>query len=444
MNEQINKYIKIFKTNKQLLIPVGALVVVFLYNIAGSFFSISSPYVDDKQGVVVFKSESMDKKIAINANYKMSENEEQRKLVAGEELEVREKAMKNDDFSYMRKQIDTKSNKNTIYIGDKPELEFGKEIKDGKNETLKKNCIKDKITNLIICTNKDGKECIKYNNEIICLDKENCKKMPYNSLNQCSKFLKKEKPKVIEKVRDINERGIQRNSRNKVKETFGLNQNSKEYLKYSMLLRAVNTNEEAIQGFIGQINKPIVNRVKDNQDEIMDNDNKLEKLLIKPGSSYIARLMNPINTLHAQDVRPIIDIVDGDLAGYRMIGTIAFQEASNGLIIKGEELISPSGERMDVEAVAVQFKDGELTPLFADEVDRHLGEKFGYTVLAALTGDYTSMISGNSEKEDNEIAPGDTIISNGGEIVSGTFEDLAAQYVTEVKVNPQTMIIMFY
>ena len=51
-----------------------------------------------------------------------------------------------------------------------------------------------------------------------------------------------------------------------------------------------------------------------------------------------------------------------------------------------------------------------------------------------------------SEKNsmNGDVEQGDSIIQNSGKILAQTLDQLANQYVTEVKVDPQTMIIIFY
>ena len=70
--------------------------------------------------------------------------------------------------------------------------------------------------------------------------------------------------------------------------------------------------------------------------------------------------------------------------------------------------------------------------------------KIGYTVLGALTNDYASQVSGNSKKDSNSINFGETTSTETGDQLSQTFSEIAQQYKTEIKVNPQSMIIIFY
>ena len=212
-----------------------------------------------------------------------------------------------------------------------------------------------------------------------------------------------------------------------------------------MLLSLTSNNEANIIASKGSTYTGVNSLLKDknSKDENLLNDKKEAKLFIKPGSSYIGTLINPLNSLY-QEVKPIINIEAGDLKGYRLVGEISSNEASGGLIINGTKVVSPEGVEANISFVAIRNNDGELTPLFVDEIDRHLMGKIGYTVLGALTNDYASQVSGNSKKDSNSINFGETTSTETGDQLSQTFSEIAQQYRTEIKVNPQSMIIIFY
>lgn len=477
MNEKINAYISLFKKNKQLLIPVVALIIVFMYNIVGDFFKTNSGSNNKVVGSVEFKKEYVDQKDIENANYKTTQNKEQLVLIAGEENSIRKDAMSNDESSYMRKEFDINAENNKINVGNIERLGFnansgknasgqncinvnGKEVclseevcQKPEYKTLEeckpylKDCRKDIITGLVVCKRPDDKVCTIKDGVEVCLDKETCQKFPYSTLEECKKFLEPAEVKFEPTTRNVDSRGLKNsngNNGNNSKEVFGLNPNSKEYQKYSMLLQFTSDDPKSVQGYIGQNKNISLTKTEDQTTNttIASNDNQL---YIKPGSSYLARLMNPINNLYSSQLKPILDIIDGDLEGYRLIGEMSYQESAAGAIISAKQIVSPTGERFDVNAVAIRFEGKEMTPLFADEIDRHLGGRIGFGILSALTEDVANMTTTNNEKDSTgSINVGDSSIAQGSGVVGDTFKKLAESYKTEVKVNPKTMIIMFY
>ena len=60
----------------------------------------------------------------------------------------------------------------------------------------------------------------------------------------------------------------------------------------------------------------------------------------------------------------------------------------------------------------------------------------------ALLG--SSKTSENNKKDSNSINFGETTSTETGDQLSQTFSEIAQQYRTEIKVNPQSMIIIFY
>lgn len=467
----INKYINLAKQNKNLLIPVVALLGVFAYNMLGDFFSTSGGSKKDTPGSIALEKTYISEDIKKQANSTITESEQQRKIYAEEEQAIKEKALETNG-TYMQKQIINDKDSN-----DKLKIKQLEEEKSKKNkEEIPSECKKDFISGIIVCVDKDGKTYFLIDGKKVYLTEELCKQSPYNSLNECSKFLldleaarkaaeeakNKEKAKLLDgDERNVDSRGMKNsngsnganNSSNKNnkkdKETFGLIADSVTYQKYSMLLSTLEDEDQVGGNGTGigsiMVSAEYLNELKNPTKTTDDKNTNLKpKLVIRPGSSYMAKLINPLNSLYADHIKPILDISDGDLEGYRLVGDIVFSEASNGVIIKGDKVVSPKGDSHSVQFTAIRYEGDELTPLFADEIDRHLGGRIGYSVLAALSSDYSGMMTTNSSKENTTVRPGETTAQKGGEVMSSTFEELAEQYVTEVKVNPQSMIVIFY
>lgn len=454
-----NKYIKTLKKDKKLLVPIIALIVVFGYFSLADFFKTSSGKVDkNPSGSIALEEKYFDERDVINANSKITESDEkQRKLIVEEELEHETKVKNSEgDGSYIKKIILNDKENNDLKINS-----INKTSLNSLNgeEDLPNGCKKDMFAGLVICQETDGTSTFLNNGERIKPTETLCQKPQYDITKECIDLkdkLKKEKEELEAKLLaelendkiKTNKQKVaqqQKNTRTPV-ENFGSDKNSKSYKKNQMLLGLVTNDEANIiesrgSSYIGVEN--LLDRQKDRNSVNDILSNKEPKLFIKPGSSYIGTLINPLNSLYKQ-VKPIINIEAGDLAGYRIVGEITSNEASGGLIITGNKVVSPNGVEENVNFVAIRNNDGELTPLFVDEIDRHLMGKIGYTVLGALANDYSSQLSGNNMKDDNSINLGDTTTTETGEQLSGTFSEIARQYKTEIKVNPQTMIIIFY
>lgn len=466
----LNKYISLAKQNKVLLLPVIALLVVFGYSVIGDLLGFNKfSKSNESAGSIPLEESYINKETGRAANSKITDSEEQRKLIAEEEAAARQKAEETNS-SYMRKELINDVNVNDpLYL---------KNLEESKSKKLKNEipseCKEDLITKLIICIDKDGKAYLLIDGKKIYLSEELCTQSPYNSLNECTKYmLEKEKERkakedaennkkrslLDEEERNVDSRGLKNNSKNKNgagnnsgkggKEVFGIGPNSSEYQKYNMLLSTIadddmaGANGRGIGGIL--VSKEYLNELYNpKNDKTGDKSIKKAKLQIRPGSSYVARLINPVNSLYADQLKPILDITTGDLQGYRLVGEINFSEASNGVIITGNKVVSPNGDEHSVEFTAIRYEGDELTPLFADEIDRHLGGRIGYSILSALTSDYSGMLQTNSVKDTNMVNPGETTAQKSGEVMSKTFDELAEQYVTEVKVNPQNLIVVFY
>lgn len=453
----INKYIKVLKKDKKLLVPIIALLVVFAYFSFADFFKGRTKSEANPSGSITLEENFYDKKDVEKANSRVTDTDEkQRKLIVEEELEVEQKA-KEGEGSYIKKIILNDKENNDLKIkgiNDSASLNI-----IGKEE-LPTGCKKDFITKVIVCVEENGNNTFYINNQKVQLNETICKTPPYEVTQECINLinnLKKEKEKleaklledlekdkVIEKSKNNSQKQGNGNNKSPV-EQFGSDKNTKEYKKKMMLLSLTANNEANILSSKGSTYTGVNSLLKDknSKDEKVLNDKKESKLFIKPGSSYIGTLINPLNSLH-REVKPIINIEAGDLKGYRLVGDISSNPASGGLIINGTRVVSPEGVEENINFVAIRNNDGELTPLFVDEIDRHLMGKIGYTVLGALADDHSSQLSGNNEKDSQTIAMGDTTMTKTGEQLSNTFGEIARQHKTEIKVNPQSMIIIFY
>lgn len=148
--------------------------------------------------------------------------------------------------------------------------------------------------------------------------------------------------------------------------------------------------------------------------------------------------------MYKDDIKPILDFTSGDIKGYRGVGEVKYRENADGLIISISSLWDNDGVEHKVKGVGIQYSGTELTPTFQDEINRHLLGKIGYSVLAGLTGAYGDTSEQNNEKDTTTATVPTALMGSAGKTLSGTFANLASQYKTEVKVYPQTLLVIFY
>lgn len=486
----MNKYINIFKKNKKLLFPIAALVIVFGYSMVSDFFS-TGPSVSSGEkyvGSIDYGEDSnatITKEQKSKANSRITDSDEQRKLLAEEELAAKERADNEDGF-YMKKELLFDEDKdNRLIIGEfNDNSGLGLDNNLNPNE-IPENCEKDLITNVVICE-ENGKKYILVDGKKFFLSEELCSESPYNLLTDCETLLKEkeeerareeEARKKIEEAANANipdmdlmnndvtgtsgrksmlGDNLPNNTNNRGgnranysgegkedEETFGVDPNSVGFLKNSAILSLINNANTKKSGAFYSSNDSY-NSLNSNVSPSKSQNINKPTFMIKPGSTYLAKVLNPTNSLYSSQVRPVMDITSGDLKGYRLVGEISYAEGAEGVIITGSEVVSPSGEKYQVDFTAMRYNKNELTPMFADEIDRHLGARIGYSVLGALTSDYAGMLATNSVKDTIKVNPGETTAERSGEIISQTFSDIASQYKTEIKVNPQNVIVIFY
>src|SRR5574344_2388926 len=127
----VNKYIKVLKKDKKLLVPIIALLVVFAYFSFADFFKGSAKSEANPSGSITLEESFYDKKDVEKANSRVTDTDEkQRELIVEEELEVEQKA-KEGEGSYIKKIILNDKENNDLKIkgiNDSASLNmFGKE-----------------------------------------------------------------------------------------------------------------------------------------------------------------------------------------------------------------------------------------------------------------------------------------------------------------------------
>jgi hypothetical protein len=150
---------------------------------------------------------------------------------------------------------------------------------------------------------------------------------------------------------------------------------------------------------------------------------------IVPGSTFFARLMIPIENIYAGDVKPIADIVNGPLKGYKIIGQAVPDASNSGLILKFTRLVAPDGSEFSIQAIGVQTKN--LSPKFVDSLDRHLFPRITLATLATLAD---ALFNGG---DNNYAAPAQSVLSQ-------ELQNMIQEYPTEIKVNPKYFVVIFY
>jgi hypothetical protein len=164
---------------------------------------------------------------------------------------------------------------------------------------------------------------------------------------------------------------------------------------------------------------------------------------IRLGATFKARLLTPLNTIY-QQFSPLIEFTNGRLKGFRSAGSMIYSEGAKGVILHFAEMEDSYGQAYTINAYGINIQT--LSPTFADEINRHLGPKIGFSVLSALTQDTMSYQNETSQNEYGVSTPyvGQTIANKTLSAGNKVIENILKTYQDEVKVNPQAMIIIFY
>lgn len=440
MKPIVEKIIQTLKENQKIAIAVAAMLVLFIYQSISDFFTLRSSKQNNNVVETNVKFDKLSNISTEKATSELSTSQEQQALLVSEEMEIKNKKQNDPEETYNRKKYNMgeKVYETVEYPDAVDEKKIEKNVsKDGLKISSEKKIIEpivdNKIKNIEEIKEESKLDALEVKNKnkakTILPEAEVAKTIEENNTpNKKTVKNKDSKDEEIDSIYDL--------SYKKQKIT-----SEQEYEKnLDLILTSIPKYENT--GSSHTVNDP--NEGKDNGDGLGTPTPEKPKIDIKPGSSYIAKLMTPLNNLYANEIKPILDIQSGDLQGYRAVGEITFKEATEGIIIQVMTLVDKNNVRYDVKGFAVRYDGDEMTPTFADEIDRHLVGRIGFGALAALSNDYAGSISTNINNGIDRQAVGDNTKASGGQVMADTFGELASQYKTEVKVNPKMMYLMFY
>lgn len=198
---------------------------------------------------------------------------------------------------------------------------------------------------------------------------------------------------------------------------------------------------------------PSVKVVEDNKTD--DNKSDLKELYILPGSSFYGTLSNPLYSLHP-NMKAIIHIEHKDFIGCNFIGDTQIFQTNAALMINLKSYACKDGKNGSVNGIAVNLDN--FKPIFADEVNRHLLPKaLILTVDALLGGINAAFEARNQQTTETDLTtmtstktwtnkatnPADYFKPN-QELSNEILKELLSNYKTEISVNPQAMVVIFY
>ena len=339
--------------------------------------------------------------------------------------------------------IQRSKNINEVYLP----IQFDVNKKEERNNQVAYNVVKkDNVNNLFGISNSEVNLTKEKKVEQKTKENENKKKNKSQSNNIVEEFLEtKPKPKKEEKKKEVKKRVLgnpilieTRVNRNNLKKR-DLNKEIKLYASY---YNAMYPNPGSINGGLyvfstdettsGNSIKSTMNNnnLKENNTKTNNlNSNKInERLKIIPGSSYFAMLTIPIDNIYANAVKPIAKIVDKNLKGYVLIGSTEMTSNNSGLILKFNKIVSPDGHEYPINAVGINVKD--LTPKFADKIDRHLLPKMVLATLATIADSWANN--------------GKYYTSPSATVLSKEIQKELQTYQTEITANRQYFLVIFY
>ena len=225
-----------------------------------------------------------------------------------------------------------------------------------------------------------------------------------------------------------------------------------------------------------------------------------EDFKIIPGSTFLGQLLTPINSNYPE-MKVLIRFSSGDLMGYVGVGKADLKSLGSGMVMTVDKIVSPQGKEYQVEGLAFNKTDGN--PGFRDDVNMYLAQRLGYGFLGDAFGSvgtliknrmddaqkpnvyglnknntgggndggcakwvningtaYCEQLSNSSVNERVQIndenkykhsvmtdagyALAGALADRTGSTMGGIFSKIADSYETEVVVNPQAVLVIFY
>jgi hypothetical protein len=163
---------------------------------------------------------------------------------------------------------------------------------------------------------------------------------------------------------------------------------------------------------------------------------------IKAGSSFYAELLTPINSLYP-GLKVIAEISTKELGKITLIGTAVPNSNSTSMTIQFNELITENNKRESISAIGINAKN--LTPGFVDNLDTKFFPRLSLALLGSVVDTLATFGSINvnlsERKEESATNP---MIDTGKTLLSSEINNQLNYMNTEIKVNQQNFIVMFY
>lgn len=151
---------------------------------------------------------------------------------------------------------------------------------------------------------------------------------------------------------------------------------------------------------------------------------------VVPGSSSLAVLRNGADSVYSNLVPVVMDVVDGSLKGWTLIGKCTSAGTWDSLVIVVKKAVSPSGKEYSVDGVALDVST--LSPDVSDEVDRNVLQR----LFLALIGGYVDYKMTK--------AAGNGFVEQPKNVLSGEIEKELSRYVTHVRTNPGRYVVIVW
>lgn len=227
-----------------------------------------------------------------------------------------------------------------------------------------------------------------------------------------------------------------------------------------------------------------------------------EDFRIVPGSTFYGTLLTPISSIFTE-AKVVVKLTSGDLNGWIGVGQANLKSLGSGMVMQITKITSPEGKTQNVDGLV--FSDVTGSPGFKDDIDHYLFQRIGYSILGDMSeavgdtlgtrleaknqgktyglnknvtsnsggpicleyqniggsavctrygttgADPNKRVQTNDETiYDNSVvdAAKNAALAKGakttGSMLGQVFSDMADGYKTEVKVNPQSVLVVFY
>lgn len=154
------------------------------------------------------------------------------------------------------------------------------------------------------------------------------------------------------------------------------------------------------------------------------------KAPVHPGESSLALLRNGVDSVYASQVPAVMDVVDGRLRGWTLLGVPTSAGTWDSLVISVNRAVSPEGREYSVSGVALDPKT--LSPDVSDEIDRNLFQRLVLSLIGGYVDYKMTKAAGNGYVEQPK------------NVISTEIEKELSRYVTHVKTRPGRYLVVLW